>query len=172
MTGRGTEAARRRSPRVVIQGEPRTLRGVNRRLAGIERRLARIIPFDEWMRRQNPSDGQKDIYRRVVAAFEAEPKEVFANAAKSGTEMSHILADACVIISLALQFGTTPDDIAKSLGRVPELDRGKGADKPASVLGEIMAIVSSARSEWPATVQHLGCAAPPTDSPPAPEGSP
>lgn len=103
---------------------------------------------------------------------EGEPKEVFANAAKSGTEMSHILADACVIISLALQYGTTPDDLAKSLGRVPDLDRGKGADKPASVLGEIMAIVASARSEWPAAVQRLGREAPPTDHAPEPEGRP
>lgn len=87
------------------------------------------------------------------------PKEVFAGAAKSGTAMSHILADACVIISLALQYGAEPEDITKSLGRVPDLDRGKRADKPASVLGEILAIVDSARSEWPAAVQRVGSAA-------------
>lgn len=77
------------------------------------------------------------------------PKEVFANAVKSGTAMSHILADACVIISLALQYGVAPGDLTKSLGRVPDLDRGKGAEKPASVLGEILALVETARSPWP-----------------------
>ena len=78
MTGRTAVNGQRQRPQVVIQGEPRTLRGVNRRLAGIERRLARIMPFDEWVRRQNPSDEKKEIYRRVVAAFEAERDRLLA----------------------------------------------------------------------------------------------
>lgn len=82
------------------------------------------------------------------------PKEVFANASKSGTAMSHILADACVIISLALQFGAAPSDLAKSLGRIPAPELGEDADRPASVLGAILELVESAQSPWPKTGGH------------------
>ena len=77
MPRRGS-AAQRPPTKIVIQGEPRTLRGFDRRLAGIERRLARIMPFDEWVRRQNPSDEKKEIRRDVVAAFEAERDRLLA----------------------------------------------------------------------------------------------
>ena len=70
-----------------------------------------------------------------------EPKEVFANAAKGG-QMQGTLADACVIISIALQHGITPDALGKSLGRVPDLLRGADATDHASPLGAVLAVVA------------------------------
>jgi hypothetical protein len=67
------------------------------------------------------------------------PKEVFAKGPKEGTEMAHLIDDACVVISLALQHGATPAGLAKSLGSVPDYDRGGDVQKPASVLGTILA---------------------------------
>lgn len=73
-----------------------------------------------------------------------QPREVFAGGAKIGTGMAHIIADACVVISLALQHGADASGILKSLGRVPDLDRGGEADRPASVLGEIVEVIAAA----------------------------
>ena len=125
-------------------------------------------------RRQNETmclrhDGQ-EFTVTIGYGGDGKPKEVFAGAAKSGTAMSHILADACVIISLALQYGAEPEDITRSLGRVPDLDRGKGTEKPASVLGEILEFIASARSEWPSAVKRLGFDAAPDYGAPTPEG--
>lgn len=78
------------------------------------------------------------------------PLEVFANVAKTGTEIAHMVADACVIISLALQYGATPQALSKSLGRVPDVARGEDAEKAASILGEIVAVVAASYSPWPA----------------------
>lgn len=91
------------------------------------------------------------------------PKEVFANAAKSGTEISHLLADACVIISLALQYGAAPEALTRSLGRMPDFERGKGASKPASMLGAILELLAEARSPWPETRDSLMGRAPGTE---------
>lgn len=70
------------------------------------------------------------------------PGEVFAAMHKTGTEMQHLLDDVCVIISLALQFGVTPVELVKSLGRLPAPEIGEDADKPASVLGAILDVVA------------------------------
>jgi hypothetical protein len=68
------------------------------------------------------------------------PIEVFANAAKGG-DVAATLADASVLISIALQNGVTPDALNKSLGRVPDLLRGEDATLPASPVGAVMAVV-------------------------------
>lgn len=65
-----------------------------------------------------------------------EPMEVFCDTAKGG-DMAATLSDACVIISLALQHGVTPNALAKSLGRVPVW--GSTDDAPASPIGVIVA---------------------------------
>jgi hypothetical protein len=68
------------------------------------------------------------------------PAEVFANSAKGG-DVAATLADASVLISIALQHGVTPDALAKSLVRVPDLLRGEDATLPASPVGAVMAVV-------------------------------
>ena len=68
----------------------------------------------------------------------AQPKEVFAGGIKYGTQMSALLSDAWVIISRSLQCGNSPQQLAKSLGRVPDPMAGEGADRPASAIGVII----------------------------------
>lgn len=69
-----------------------------------------------------------------------QPAEVFADTTKGG-DMQAALADGCVVISLALQHGIAPADLAKSLGRVPVLWADEGAEAPASPLGAIVEAV-------------------------------
>lgn len=65
------------------------------------------------------------------------PAEVFCDVPKGG-QMAATLADACVLISIALQHGIAPADLAKSLGRVPVLWGDEGATQPASPLGAVI----------------------------------
>lgn len=67
----------------------------------------------------------------------AQPQEVFANTPKGG-DMQAALADACVLISIALQHGIAPTDLAKSLGRVPVLWGDEGQTGPASPIGAVV----------------------------------
>ncbi|MBL4808206.1 MAG: hypothetical protein JKY31_13115 [Rhodobacteraceae bacterium] len=66
------------------------------------------------------------------------PKEVFADGAKTGSVMAAMIADSCVAVSLLLQWGATPNDIAKTLLRVPDPSAGKDASRMASPLGVIV----------------------------------
>lgn len=61
--------------------------------------------------------------------------EVFTSVAVGG-QMANLLADACVLISIALQFRIPAADLAKSLGRVPLF--GRDAVGPASAVGTIL----------------------------------
>lgn len=61
--------------------------------------------------------------------------EVFASGHREGSTMQHIMADACVVLSLALQNGVTPEALAHSLGTVP---KGDGGETPASFIGTIV----------------------------------
>ena len=71
------------------------------------------------------------------------PGEVFCDTEHGGTLQASI-ADACVQISLGLQHGIAPADLAKSLGRVPAFVNGAEVDAPASPVGAIMAVVLDA----------------------------
>ncbi|MCC5960564.1 MAG: hypothetical protein JJU08_14625 [Rhodobacteraceae bacterium] len=72
------------------------------------------------------------------------PREVFADGAKIGTDIGHIVSDACVVLSLALQHGCPPELLPKSMGRVPYPARGPDQCGPASALGAIAAVVAEA----------------------------
>ena len=67
-------------------------------------------------------------------------REVFVNHAKGA--MAATLADACVLISIALQHGISPADLGKSLGQVPAW--GEDATAPASPIGTIMQAIAGA----------------------------
>ena len=73
------------------------------------------------------------------------PGEVFADVAKGALRAT--LADACTIISIALQHGISPDDLAKSIGKVPvtEWDTAKQAmaevERPASPIGAVLDVL-------------------------------
>lgn len=76
--------------------------------------------------------------------LQARPREVFADGARIGTDLGHVISDACVVISLALQHGCPPALLPKSMGRVPDLIAGPGHCRPASALGTIAAAVAAA----------------------------
>lgn len=69
-----------------------------------------------------------------------QPREVFADTAKGG-QMQATIADACVLVSIALQHGVTPAALAKSLSRVPDLIAGGDADLPGSPIGVIVGVL-------------------------------
>ena len=63
------------------------------------------------------------------------PREVFYSAGfKSGSALEFQIQDACVLISILLQHGHRPDEIAKSLART---ERPDGAIAYASITGLI-----------------------------------
>ena len=63
--------------------------------------------------------------------------EVFASGAKPGSESDHLIADACTVISIALQCGVSADELAKSLARTPD-------HEPATVIGTIVEAIRAA----------------------------
>lgn len=66
-------------------------------------------------------------------------REVFAAGHKAGSAMQHLIDDACVVISIALQNRIPVEALAKSLGRVPVPGVDEDADAPASAIGAILA---------------------------------
>ena len=78
------------------------------------------------------------------------PRELFLTAGKEGSVINAMLADAAVVISVALQHGISAQALAKSIGRLPEvpiapggLDQGPPAKLPASPIGAALDLVSS-----------------------------
>ena len=79
----------------------------------------------------------------VTVGFDGDdrPREIFINHSKQGSKIDTLLADIAVLVSIGLQEGIPPADMAKSLARLPsaplrprDIDRG-GDRAPASVLG-------------------------------------
>ncbi len=78
------------------------------------------------------------------------PYEVFLTAGKEGSLINAMLADAAVVISVALQHGVSAKALAKSIGRLPEgpvtpadLDQGQPGRLPASPIGAALDLVTS-----------------------------
>ena len=71
-----------------------------------------------------------------------QPRELFLIAGKEGSMLNAMLADAAVVISVALQSGVPAAALAKSIGRLPpgpvtpaDLDHAPGQKVPASPIG-------------------------------------
>lgn len=71
-----------------------------------------------------------------------QPRELFMSAGKEGSMLNALLADAAVVISVALQSGVPAAALAKSVGRLPagpvapaDLDQALGQKVPASPIG-------------------------------------
>ncbi len=71
-----------------------------------------------------------------------QPREVFLNGGKEGSQFDAMLADAATIISVALQYGVPIAALAKSVGRVPNATTTPGSlnqltagSRPTSALG-------------------------------------
>lgn len=82
------------------------------------------------------SRGEKLIYE---ACFGLDAKdvvrEVFCNVAKTGTDLQALINDACVNMSISLQFGARIGDLAHALGELR--DEVDPENRPASILGAI-----------------------------------
>ena len=64
-----------------------------------------------------------------------QPRELFLTAGKEGSMLNTLLADAAVVISVALQCGASAAALAKSVGRLPELPLAPGdLDRPSGKL--------------------------------------
>ncbi len=50
-----------------------------------------------------------------------QPREIFLNGGKEGSQVDALLSDAATIISVALQYGVPPAAFRKSVGRSPNL---------------------------------------------------
>jgi ribonucleoside-diphosphate reductase alpha chain len=70
--------------------------------------------------------------------------EAFADIAR-GTDQQHSLSDACVAVSVALQYGVPPEALEHSLGRIPAWVEQDGAmvlgEAPASPVGAVLEAV-------------------------------
>ena len=76
------------------------------------------------------------------------PREVFMAAGKEGSLLNALLADAAVVISVALQHGIPAAALAKSVGRLPagpvvpaDLDQTPGQKVPASPIAAALDLV-------------------------------
>ncbi|WP_339952307.1 hypothetical protein [uncultured Albimonas sp.] len=104
----------------------------------------RVLPH----RRRNETVGleHQGQHLTVTVGFDDDghAREVFADGARLGSDLAHVIADACVVMSLALQHDCAAPDLVKSLSVTPDLARGEDATRPASVLGAIAAAVAVA----------------------------
>ena len=90
------------------------------------------------------SDDQATTYTVTVGFhLDGTPAEVFADGPKTGSAMQALLADACVVVSLALQHGIAPADLARSMARVPvsEIET-----RPASVIGAVVEVLAEGQA--------------------------
>ena len=79
-----------------------------------------------------------------------QPREVFMAAGKEGSMLNALLADAAVVISVALQHGVPAAALAKSVGRLPaglvapaDLDHAQGQKVPASPIGAALDLITA-----------------------------
>ncbi len=79
-------------------------------------------------------EGQR--YHVTIGYFaDGRPGEVFCHGAKVGSGMDLLIDDACVALSMLLQYGVEPVSLAHSMGRL-----GNGA--PASIIGALAILVA------------------------------
>jgi hypothetical protein len=71
------------------------------------------------------------------------PRELFLSGAKDGSGLAAILADASVVISIALQYGVPPAELAHSVTRVPlsYSDTDNAPSVAASVIGAAVDLI-------------------------------
>ena len=112
-------------------------------------------------RRENRIETLKVGGRKFTACigFDPEtgqPRELFLNGGKEGSQVDALLSDAATAISVALQFGVPPSALAKSIGRLPDfsvtpanLDNLAAGNHPASAIGEALDFLCRAMTEPP-----------------------
>ena len=66
------------------------------------------------------------------------PMEVFGSTSRAGSDFAVLLADACVILSIALQHGILPSELSKTMQWSPVVGVADRKAEPASVIGAIL----------------------------------
>lgn len=101
-----------------------------------ERRESRLVDIE--------FDGRRYT---ICVGFDlaGQPREVFVDGdrspvagAKEGSAMRAILSDACILASIALQYGARPFELRHSLGVVPAFHEGHETQKRASLIGALI----------------------------------
>lgn len=64
--------------------------------------------------------------------------EVFVKGGKDGSDLTLLLDDAFVLVSILLQYGVELDSLWKSLGRLSDTVTGEPSDRPASLIGAVI----------------------------------
>lgn len=85
--------------------------------------------------------GTRLLTATVGFARDGRPAELFLCGAKAGSEMEAILADASVVVSIALQCGLRASDLGRSVARLPETIDGP-ATAPASPIGAALDLLT------------------------------
>ncbi len=78
-------------------------------------------------------EGQR-YHVTIGLALDDRAGEVFCHGGKVGSSMDLLLDDACVALSLLLQHGVKPRDLAHSMGRLHD-------SAPASIIGALVDLV-------------------------------
>ena len=83
-----------------------------------------------------------------------QPREIFLNSRKEGSQFDVMLADAATVISIALQYGVPILALAKSVGRAPNvstmpgsLDQLAAGSRPASPIGGALDLLVACEKE-------------------------
>jgi len=92
-----------------------------------------ILPYRRMNKTIELAHGGIRFSATVGFLPDGETLEVFADGLRIGSDLAYAVDDACVMISLALQYGCAPVDLWKSMARVPNLSQGGDACLPASV---------------------------------------
>ncbi len=99
-------------------------------------------------------DGQASTATVGFDPKDDSPRELFLTAGKEGSLLNAMLADAAVVISIALQHGIPAAALAKSIGRLPagpvtpaDLEGPQPGRVPASPIGAALDLVSAFERE-------------------------
>ena len=95
-------------------------------------------------------DGQASTATVGFGPESGQPRELFLTAGKEGSMLNALLADAAVVVSIALQHGIPAATLAKSIGRIPagpvtpaDLEGSQPGRVPASPIGAALDLLRS-----------------------------
>ena len=64
--------------------------------------------------------------------------EVFGTTKKPTTDLDYMMTDACILVSMALQYGVTPERLLHSMCFIPVIGSAEKVEEPASLIGKIV----------------------------------
>lgn len=86
--------------------------------------------------------GARHYQATVGFDLAGQPREVFLGGAQDGSELAAILADAAIVVSIALQYGIPAAELGRSLSRLPSEYGATGESRPASPIGAALDLLA------------------------------